>query len=371
MTTTDANHMPVEQRASQLRRRMVDALLASGDLVSPEWQAAFTVVPRHVFVPEFWQQGPGGQQHVGAHTADAWLTGVYDDRVLMIRPDGGSSSTVPSLMAVMLEALDVTDGQRVLEIGTGSGYNAALLCHRLGGQNVTTVDINPELVTDVRVRLSEAGYRPTVAVGDGAAGWADGAPYDRLIATCAVDTIPPAWLEQVRSGGRIIVPIATGIAALTVTRPGGADGPFLAISAYFMPLRGADEPAAVDTILAVAADPTLPARATTLGADVWFDNAFRFLLAATLPGLRLLTSDPAQQTAIVTHPDGSWARLADGKVTQGGPRDIWAIVERTRRQWDRLGHPNRERFTLTATGNHQHIRLANTALAWRLPTTAP
>ena len=77
---------------------------------------------------------------------------------------------MPSLMARMLEALDVRDGHRVLEIGTGTGYNAALLCHRLGACNVVSIDIDPTLIVATRKRLAGLGHHPTLVVGDGTAG---------------------------------------------------------------------------------------------------------------------------------------------------------------------------------------------------------
>ena len=89
----------------------------------------------------------------------------------------------------MLEALEVTDGCRVLEIGTGSGYNAALLCERLGSEHVTSVHIDPDLVALARERLAANGYTPTLAA-DGADGYPRSALYDRIIATCSVPAIP-------------------------------------------------------------------------------------------------------------------------------------------------------------------------------------
>jgi len=103
-------------------------------------------------------------------------------------------------MAVMLEALDVTDGVRVLEVGTGTGYNAALLCHRLGDQHVVTVEVDPVLAEQAQQRLAEVGYRPIVHVGDGADGYPPGAPYDRVIVTCALTSLPWKLIEQTRQG---------------------------------------------------------------------------------------------------------------------------------------------------------------------------
>ena len=108
-------------------------------------------------------------------------------------------------MVEMLEALDLRDGHRVLEIGTGTGYNAALLSHRLGGEHVVSIDIDPDLVRTAEQRLKELGHFPTLVTGDGQAGVPDHGPYDRIIATCAVPEIPLAWIEQLAPGGQCLL----------------------------------------------------------------------------------------------------------------------------------------------------------------------
>src|SRR5262249_12648785 len=147
-----------------------------------------------------------------------WLDQVYADRVLVTQLDDDptrwqvaretgpvfgvptSSSSQPAIMAVMLAILDVAVGHRGLEIGTGTGYNAALLAHRLGSGNVHTVDIDPDLVESARKRLAYCGFTPTCVAGDGSAGHPAGALYDRVLATCAVARIPQAWLTQTVPG---------------------------------------------------------------------------------------------------------------------------------------------------------------------------
>jgi protein-L-isoaspartate O-methyltransferase len=137
-----------------------------------------------------------------------WLEMVYSDRLLVLRLDGDepcSSSSMPSVMVTMLEALAVRDDDTVLEIGTGSsGYNAALLCGRLDWNRITTIDCDIELVEAARRRLSEHGYEPTVVAGDGFFGYAQNAPYDRVIATSRVRQVPRAWITQSRAGGVIL-----------------------------------------------------------------------------------------------------------------------------------------------------------------------
>lgn len=108
----------------------------------------------------------------------------------------------------MLDRLGVRTGHRVLEIGTGTGYHAALLSHRLGDTNVYSIDIDPDLFEAVRPALDQLGYRPVLRAGDGYEGLPDGAPYAGIVATCAIDHVPPAWIRQFKRGGRIVAPLA-------------------------------------------------------------------------------------------------------------------------------------------------------------------
>jgi protein-L-isoaspartate(D-aspartate) O-methyltransferase len=355
-----------EGQAAKLRQELVAGLVADRSLISDGWIAAFTEVPRHVFVPVYYRQSPTEQRVVDESALDEWLDGVYSDELLVIRPDVRSSSTVPSLMAAMLEALAAEDGDRVLEIGTGSGYNAALLSHRLGDDNVVSVDIDPELVADAESRLSVVGLQPTLGVGDGLAGWPPMAPYDRLIATCEPSVVPEAWLAQMLPGGRIVTPIATAIAVLDVDDPATASGRFLANPAFFMPMRSGQDPDDVGEIIRAVQSSDELGRDTSLGAHVWFDSQFQFLLAIAAPGLRFLaTMDDG--AALFTHPDGSWASVSDSVTIQAGPRRIWDVVERVHRLWNDLGHPTRDRFRLTVDGPNQRISLDGTDEAWLLP----
>ncbi|QNE22364.1 protein-L-isoaspartate(D-aspartate) O-methyltransferase [Kribbella qitaiheensis] len=356
----------IDHRAKKLRRQLADRLEADGAVTSPAWGTAFAEVPRHVFVPVFYKQSPTDQRAVDLSSPDEWLDGVYRDELLVIRPDARSSSTVPGLMATMLEALAVEDGHKVLEIGTGSGYNAALLSHRLGDSKVVTMDIDPELVADATARLDAINYHPTLGVGDGLAGWPARALYDRLIATCAPDKVPKAWLEQIRPGGRIVTPIATGIAVLDVTGPREASGHFLPGAAYFMPLRAGQRPPDVGAMIDAVKRSTESGRETSTSPDVWFDGDFSFLRAAAVPGVRFLAKLD-NGTAVFTHPDGSWASVADSVVVQSGPRHLWNLVEGAHRTWLELGCPKRDRFLLTVDGPQQQISLAGSDQEWELP----
>ncbi|MFJ2954047.1 methyltransferase domain-containing protein [Streptomyces sp. NPDC087270] len=266
--------------AGSLRARMVRRIESGGGLTDPAWRAAFAEVPRHLFVLDDQDTGYGGEPGPGGEYGGGYdeeygeeygegfaygegpvhgrgpvaashrramsrLTGAYADRPIATRVVGGelvSSSSQPSLMALMCEALDVHGGERVLEIGAGTGYNAALLAHRLGPDTVTTIDLEPEITAAARAHLdaygTEAARSVVVVTGDGALGHPPRAPYDRVIATCELPFVPPAWLEQCTPGGLLLLPLATGLVALTVHGPRQAEGRFLSTPAYFVPLRG-------------------------------------------------------------------------------------------------------------------------------------
>lgn len=234
------------EEGARARRALVREIEAYGALRDPAWRAAFAEVPRHLFVPSYYVPGPAGYERLWCGDPDParrdrWLRGAYQDAALATRVRDGellSSASQPSLMARMLEALDIDDGHDVLEIGAGSGYGAALLCHRLGDRHVTTVDLDEEIAESARVHLAAAGHRPAVIAGDGARGCPEHAPYDRIVATCELPAVPRPWLAQSRPGGRILAPLSTGLILLAVQDPDHAEGRFLDTSAYFVPLRG-------------------------------------------------------------------------------------------------------------------------------------
>ncbi|MFF5784240.1 methyltransferase domain-containing protein [Streptomyces sp. NPDC012693] len=235
------------EAGARARRALVREVEADGELTDPAWRAAFTDVPRHLFVPYYYVPGTGGYERLWSGDPDPgrrerWLRGAYEDTAIATRVRDGellSSASQPSLMALMLHALDVRDGHDVLEIGAGTGYHAALLCHRLGAEHVTTVDLDEEITESARAHLAAAGYRPAVVAADGARGCPERAPYDRIVATCAVPSVPYPWLAQCRPGALVLTPLSTGLLLLRVRDPAHAEGRFLATSAYFVVLRGA------------------------------------------------------------------------------------------------------------------------------------
>jgi protein-L-isoaspartate(D-aspartate) O-methyltransferase len=178
------------------RARMVDDLRDSGRLTSRAVEAAFRAVPRHVFLP--------GMVATEAYQDEAFVIKTDDDGMPL------SSSSQPAIMAIMLEQLGLARGSRVLEIGTGTGYNAALMAFLVGERGrVVTVDIDADLVARARANLVAAGHPEVVAVyGDGGFGVPDHAPYDRIIVTAGAWDLAPAWLAQIGPGGRIVLPLS-------------------------------------------------------------------------------------------------------------------------------------------------------------------
>jgi protein-L-isoaspartate(D-aspartate) O-methyltransferase len=180
---------------AQARERMVEQVASAGRIADDRIAAALREVPRHLFLP-----------HLPPESAYA------DDAIVTKRDAEGrpiSSSSQPAMMAIMLAQLGLQPGQRVLEIGAGTGYNAALMKHLTGPRGaVVSVDIDPELVEAARGHLARAGYPDvTVVAADGAEGFVPGAPYDRIIATVGVSDLAPAWLDQAAPGARLVVPL--------------------------------------------------------------------------------------------------------------------------------------------------------------------
>jgi protein-L-isoaspartate(D-aspartate) O-methyltransferase len=214
---------------ARMRERLATRVVANHRIGSERVAAALHTVPRHLFLP--------GQRPEAAYR---------DDAIVTKRDEAGqpiSSSSQPAIMAIMLDQLDLAPGHRVLEIGAGTGYNAALMSHIVGpsGQ-VTSVDIDPELVVSAREHLARAGFGDVTVVGaDGAGGDPEHAPYDRIIATVGVSDLAPAWLEQAGPQARIVVPFDVRGTQLSIAFARAAPGLWASRSLApcgFMRMRG-------------------------------------------------------------------------------------------------------------------------------------
>lgn len=209
------------------RDELVDRLRAAGVLRDGRVMQAFRSVPRHLFVP-----GEPERAYRDEAVPTKWA------------PDGRpiSSSSQPGVMAVMLEQLDIARDQRVLEIGAGTGYNAALLNHLVGETgHVTTIDIDEDLAEQARRNLAAAGVcGVSVVCADGAEGWAQDAPYDRIILTVGAWDLAPAWVDQLAAGGRLLLPLSLrGVQrSVAFERAGDHLASVSVAPCGFMPLRG-------------------------------------------------------------------------------------------------------------------------------------
>ncbi len=355
-----------------------------GHPVPPVWAEAVHAVPRDRFLPgRVWlRDGDGGYVPCDRATDPVrWAEAAYRDVPVVTQiaeDDDGfqeptSSASAPSTVLRMLADAALADGHRVLEIGTGTGFHAALLSHRLGAGRVVSVEVDPLLAETARAGLKALGHTPTVITGDGAHGYAAGAPYDRIICTCSVRSVPAAWLAQTPPGARLVVPWSTswityGTLVLTRRPDGTADGQFAGYGSY-MVMRG--QRAAADLDRDLLREGQRPRRSST-ALSPWA-VAGESLDAQFAIGLRVPdvwhswdsgTDEAHTRLWLADDAATSWASVDyDGRQTaaylvrQHGPRRLWDEVEAAHRRWVRAGEPEIARHGLTVTPEGQRVLL--------------
>jgi protein-L-isoaspartate(D-aspartate) O-methyltransferase len=269
-------------RPGTLRRRLVDEL----GIADARVRDAFLRVPREPFVPAF--------------AAEHGLEAVYRDEPIVTKTDEHglpiSSSSQPGIMATMLERLALAPGLRVLEIGAGTGYNAALLKTIVGPRGrVVSVDVDPELAQSARSALRRGGFAVRVVCGEGRVGYAPGAPYDRVIATVSSPFVPRTWRDQLVDGGLLELPLQLGRADVQVVVTFRRDGDRLesvaVVHGGFMPLRGLPRDASPALVATAAGEPIAELRGPALAA--LSGAARRRLLVAALGKPRRVRLDRA------------------------------------------------------------------------------
>ncbi len=171
------------------RGRLVEHLKSSGYIKSEPVAEAMNKVPRHIFLPE-----------------------EYRDHAYVDRPQpigGGQTISAPHMVAMMVEALDLKEGYKVLEVGGGRGYHAAVIAELVGEEGaVYTVELIDELAKGASENLSRAGYpHVKVIVGDGSKGYPKEAPYDRISVACGAPDVPPPLIEQLKQDGKLLIPV--------------------------------------------------------------------------------------------------------------------------------------------------------------------
>ncbi|MEU9197884.1 protein-L-isoaspartate O-methyltransferase family protein [Streptomyces hundungensis] len=381
------------------------ALLASigeqrGSPVPAPYASVFRAVPRHLFLPgRIWvRDGHGGYRPLDRSVdPDAWARAAYSDQPLVTQLTDGaptSSASMPSMVLYQLELAGIADlarqgdgdnragvvAPRVLELGTGTGFNAGLLAALLGQDAVTTLDLDPSLTTQAQRNLKTAGYAPTVIEADAAAGWPPGAPYNRILATFSVDSIPDAWRAQVRPEGLIVTPwysdwTAYGMLSLAVAADGVGQGRFHPQGSY-MTMRTHHPAAQAPAVPGGAARHPGPgtaamARASTSTSRTclspWAvsgDPDTEFHLGLTVPNTSYDWDTSGEHAPIrlaLYSADGSVAAVDyDGHqaheftVTQTGRRRLWDETEAAYARWERFGRPGVERHGLTITPDSTH-----------------
>ena len=299
-----------------------------------------------------WQQ----VQPSTVQNTDAWLRAVYANQPVVTAFDEyntpTSSSSSPDAMALMLEASELGPGLRVLEIGTGTGYNAALLAHIVGDPHkIFTVEIDAALARRAQRILDQvAGEGITVYSGDGLRGYAPGAPYDRMIATGSYHKVPLDWLDQLQPGGILLMNLRGHLGACAFLKivkvgPGRvAHGTFLAGS-DFMELRDAQYPSyrVTDLVARYLGRPAVAQRPFTCAEfdpSLLWDHRLEFLLQLSFPEMYFTSVhvdpmcpcliDTASDTMLVFRPG---ERQGEWLVEIKGQEQLWNRVAQAYRGW--------------------------------------
>ncbi|QYC45902.1 Protein-L-isoaspartate O-methyltransferase [Nonomuraea coxensis DSM 45129] len=343
--------------------------------VGPAIADAVRAVPRDQFIPDLGiiRDDAGEPRLIDRHAdPDAWYRAVYGGKSIVTQLDDGatpltelrgdftSSASEPGTVADFLHHLAVEDGMRVLEIGTGTGYTAALLCHLVGAHgSVTSVEVDAGVAEQAARNLAAVGVRPRLVVGDGAAGVPGRAPYDRVHVTCGIRHVPYAWVEQCRPGALIVAPWRPGFGIgfclrLQVQQDRTARGGIVDFAEYMWmrsqrPATDEAPPGDERRQYWTALDPRA------------FDqlDAGVDLTVSALTGAVTTTGSGSDEEGDwwrmwLSDPDvpGSWAavtcrpgsRIA---VQQAGERPLWDEVLRAYARWVDLGEPSWRDFGVT------------------------
>ena len=358
--------------------------------------AAVRAVPREAFLPErIWVQETDGGPYEAIDRAvqpQRWMHDVYTgDHAIVTQFDDGATSwpdpgwcpscsaSAPSVVAGMLTALDARPGQRVLEIGTGTGYNAALLAELVGPQgHVRTIEVDAALAEAARQNLATAGYedRVEVVLADGAANLARSGSIDRVISTAAVQLgrLPYAWVSQTRPGGVILAPVRAELASgplvrLQISADGIARGHAVAMRVGFMELRSQRTPGASWSALRWDAPDVEAVRSDVDPFTALLSEASRWAIAVSVPSCRYdleqRTPERGHGVAWLLDPiTGSWASVIPTTprsdhylARQAGPRRLWDEASTAYHWWDQHGQPPIEAWQWTITAHRQRIHL--------------
>ncbi|MFJ6571958.1 ATP-grasp peptide maturase system methyltransferase [Streptomyces sp. NPDC091292] len=377
--------MPADPTA--LRQALAEEIATANPTLDPAWHDAVAAVPRELFVGDAVFRLTGGvwepvrRAEVGQ---DEWLRMVYSDQTWVTQIDGRdaadatgpvsgsptSSATLPSLVVRTAQVAQLQPGQKVLEVGTGTGYSTAVLCHRLGAGNVVSIEYDPGVAARAAVHLHDAGHTPTLAVGDGLQGCTEHAGYDAIIATCSVRSIPPSWFWQLNDGGSITTTIsgwmlAAGLIRLVLDDEGTAHGRFTDDTITYMLARPHERPPS-SRVFRLDGD----TRSTRQAPGLLKEWAGKFVAQLAAPSAEFMTIESGIVLRDVATGSQAWTE-SDGEgatVHQHGPLRLWDQVEDALAAWQKAGAPDLTEFGMTATPYEQTVWIGSpTGPNWRLP----
>jgi protein-L-isoaspartate O-methyltransferase len=387
---------------------LADLLTGHGWLTDPRWRAAMRAVPRHLFVPSSGWATPDSEDAAGYRIdresdPAVWWETVYSDASIVTQVNDGdgdpsagtgrftSSVSAPGVVMMFGELLGTRDSDRVLEIGTGSGWTASMLAHLVGERGrVVSIEVDADLSAraSANIKAARLTNAPEVELIVADASTLDpgelGGPFDRLHATCGVDTVPWSWVEALRPGGVGVAPWCPpyGIGnrlRFTRTADDEAVGALHGSAGYMMLRSQRPEPGRLADFLhhwddrrvtTTAIDPRSVVRD---GAEDWRTYGGDVAVSAMVPGVRydLCHAEDGSGEATLwlretrpgTRESGSWAlaeylpAAATFEVHAYGPRDLWAEVSAAWLRWCGWGRPIRNRFGMTITPGGRRIWL--------------
>ncbi|GHA65214.1 methyltransferase domain-containing protein [Streptomyces termitum] len=363
--------------------RALGASLEADGFLPQEWEAAVWAVPRSAYVPDRIYVGDDLTPLDRADDPEAWLKAVYADAPVVTQINDGqdpddpddrdpsSSASAPGVVFRMLALADLQDGHKVLEIGTGTGWNAGLLSRAVGGENVVSVEVDEALAGEAAARLKAEETGATVIAGDGAEGYAGRAPYDRVIATCSVRSVPFAWVAQTRPGGIILTPWDSawcnyGLLRLVAKGDGRtAEGVFTGYSAFMLLRSQRNRLKLYRDVVHDEHVPRESATSLTPWAVAGDDLSAQFSVGLAVPDVwHVWQPNPVpgvmSRLWLGTADATSWAAVDyDGeteeefKVYQHGPASLWNAVKDAYTWWVDQGRPDPGRFGMTVTPEGQ------------------
>ncbi len=365
-------------------RRQLAAAVPVDDLA---WRTALETVPRELFVGNGLFQFDGRQWtpvHRDRTDPGEWLGLVYQDTTWVTQVEGTtavdatgpvtgrptSSSTLPSLIVRMLDVAGISEGHKVLEIGTGTGYSTAILCSRLGDNNVYSIEYDPGLAVAAADHIHAAGYHPTLITGDGLAGHKDDAEYDHIVATCAVRHIPQPGCTKYAPVEPSPLPSADGCSP-----PDSSASPSRTTAPH-RPLPPRPDQLHARPPHERPPRPTFQqhpghTRATRVNPALLEDWTGQFLAQLAAPSAELMTTGTGVILVDVATGSQAWTEPGGGgwTVHQHGPLRLWDQVEDALTVWQDAGSPPHSDLGLTVDlDGTQRVWLGTPdGRSWNLP----